>query len=68
MCPGRHLSYSCIHSLVQHFFFFFLRIFCALGTVLAIVCSVVNKTDIIMAALMEAQRLAEKAYTEDIHR
>ena len=66
MCPSRHLSYSCIHSVVQQIFLW--RVFCASGTVLAIVYRAVNKANILMAALVEAQRLVGKAYTEDAHK
>lgn len=47
---------------------FFWRVFCAPGTVLAIVYRAVNKANIIMAVLMDAQRPVGKAYTEDAHK
>ena len=47
---------------------FFWRVFCAQGTVLAIVYRAVNKADVIMVPLMEAQRLVREVYTEDVHK
>ena len=63
MCPSRHLSHSCIHSVAEQIFFW--RVLCAPGTGLAIVYRAVNKANTITAALMGAQRPAGKACTED---
>lgn len=56
-----------IHTFILQLNRFFWRVFCAPGTVLAIVYRAADKADIIIAALMEAQRLVGKADAEDAH-
>lgn len=65
MCPGRHLSHSCILFCRSAGF---LECLCVPGSVQATVCRAVNKGDIIMTAVMEAQKLLGKADTEDVHK